>query len=111
MTRGNFKSPTPKGLEAIAKANRERALKRRREQMQDLEFMASTNETTEGAAERFGITREALWKRVDKAKRTDLWDQLRANEVRRFGAELHEIRAIERAGRVKGTLRGPRQAA
>lgn len=109
--RGNRRSPTPEERESIAERNRQRALRVRREQMQDLEWMASTGETTEGAAHRMGVTTEALWKRTDKAGRSDLWERLRTNEVVRFGMTLGDMARIARANAEKGTIRGPRKAA
>lgn len=49
---------------------------------EDLEWMASTGETTEGAARRLGISIDALEKWCDRQQRRDLLQRLAANTSR-----------------------------
>lgn len=63
--------------------------------IEDVEWMADTGESTEDVARRRGVTANAINKRLTRAGRTDLWDRLRANEVRRFGETLGDRRARE----------------
>lgn len=102
---------TPEYTEVMSRKSKEAGAKRRRAREQDVEWMASTGETTEGAAERLGIRPEGLYKWTTDAGRPDLWEKLRANEVARFGGTLAEIRRIERAAEQKGKRIGPRKVA
>jgi hypothetical protein len=76
--------------------------------VEDLTFMAAHGETAEGAAERLGISTEGLRKWLDAAERLDLFEALRTNEIRRFGATLAEVRHhnanAQRRGRTKGRV-------
>ena len=114
MARGNFGERTPAQMAAaaaMARSNTQRAKRRKREHLEDAIWMASTGETTEGAAERFGISTDALWKRLEGAGRTDVWEKMRDNERERFGETLGERKQRERLYAKKGTVIGPRKAA
>lgn len=69
---------------------------------EDLAFMIEHGETGDGAAERLGITPEGLRKWLDAQGRLDLFEALRNNEVRRFGATLAELRKLEANSRRRG---------
>lgn len=64
--------------------------------IEDLAFMAATGETTEGAAERIGISADSLHKRLTAKDRLivrpDLWEALRRNEIRKYGVTLAQLR-------------------
>lgn len=76
--------------------------------LEDLAFMIGHGETGDGAAERLGISVEGMRKWLDAQGRLDMFEALRTNEVRRFGATLAEIRHNE-ANRRRQT-RGRRAA-
>lgn len=66
--------------------------------IEDVTWMARWGETTDGASERLGLTREGLRKSlVDRWHRGDLWEQLRLNEISRFGDTLDRIRCAQAA--------------
>lgn len=70
--------------------------------LEDLAFMVGTGETGDGAAERLGITPEGLRKWLDAQQRLDVFEALRENEVRRFGATLADLRKHEAVQRRRG---------
>lgn len=70
--------------------------------LEDLAFMVAHGETGDGAAERLGISTEGLRKWLDAQQRLDMFEALRENEVRRFGATLAELRKHEAVQRRRG---------
>lgn len=66
---------------------------RRRDLLEDLDWMIHGGETTEGAAKRLEYANpDNLWKALDRWDCLDRWEKLRRNEVARFGATLDEIK-------------------
>lgn len=63
---------------ALAAANLQR-LAIRAARIEDIEWMAATGETVDGAARRLGIKRDALDRFLDVVERRDLWRALVRN--------------------------------
>lgn len=75
----------------------ERNARVRAEFVEDIEWMASTGETTEGAAARIDVKPQSLNKRLYNAGRSDLWEKLKTNEIEKFGETLSDRRKREDA--------------
>jgi hypothetical protein len=96
LARGDL-TETP--MERMARETRERAAQALQEFVEDIEWMAHTGETSEGCAERRGVTLDAIRKRLATAGRLDLMDVFRRNEIERHGAPLGEIRQWDKTPR------------
>jgi hypothetical protein len=71
--------------------------------LEDLAFMIEHGETAEGCGRAArDLSTEGLRKWLDAQQRLDLFQALRNNEIRRFGATLAELRKHEAVQRRRG---------